>query len=296
MSQSRVAASRGVRTGVPSGTALACADWQAFSGPGGRWVRSIERMESEAEARVTAAISRVTRGETFSDVSPAWVRFLQENMPVAAFAFNECGRLLQALSLRSPWGGLSDGLALQASMQHRQAQAIVLYIADMEQRLDTLPMPTARTRWRTDRSWLPTHHFLEQATTSPDWGEALVAINLCFEPLAGQLLRREFAMRLGPAHGDQVTGIVAETGQDEWALIRTWTAHLITFLVQDEEHGEENQALLQTWVARQLPAAEQAARALAGLVRDLDSHAAGSVARVVEDQRAFLGEVGLVAA
>lgn len=298
MSQSRVAASRGVRTGVPSGTALMCADWHAFTGPGARWARSLERMEAEAESRVTAAVSAALRGESFDDVSPAWIRFLQDNMPVAAFAFNECGRLLEALSHRSPWGGISDGLALQASMQFRQAQSIVLYVADMEQRLGAMPMQTARTRWRTDREWLPTHHFLEQAATCPDWGEAFVAINLCFEPLAGQLLRREVAMRLGPAHGDHVTAIVAAAGQDEWQLTRTWTTSALTFVLGDEESGEENHALLQTWIARQLPAAKEATRQLAGLARGLDVPASAddAVDRVLEDQRSLLADVGLVEA
>lgn len=296
MSQS--ASTRGVRASAPSGTALACADWQAFTGPGARWARSLERMEAEAESRVTSAVARALRGETFSEVSPGWLRFLRDNMPVAAFAFNECGRLLESMSDRSPWGGLSDGLALQASMQFRQAHSIVLYIADMEQRMGgAMPMGPARTRWRTDREWLPTHHFLEQAATCTDWGEALVAVNLCFEPLAGQLLRREIAMRIGPAHGDHVTAVVAATGQDEWGLTRAWTAAFVTFFRQDAVHGEENHALLQTWIARQLPQAEKAAQALGGFARDLDSEtvAAEVVDRVIAEQRGFLTELGLAA-
>lgn len=299
MSQPDVATGRETRADPPAGTALACVDWQAFSGPGARWGRSIARMEAEGESRITLAVAEVTRGETFSDVAPGWLRFLQRNMPVAAFAFNQCGHILRDISGRSPWGGMSDGLALQASMQYRQAQSLVLYAADMEQRLGAMPMQAARNRWRTDRHWLPAHHFLEQAATCRDWGEALVAVNLCFEPLIGQLLRREFAMNSGPTHGDHVTPLVAATGQEEWALTRAWTIAAVTFLLADPSHSAANRELLEGWIARQLPVAEAATRDLGGLEEQLPTRMVPrgrAVECVIDDQRALLADIGLAAA
>jgi propane monooxygenase small subunit len=283
---------------VSSGSALACGDWQAFTGPGARWGRTVERMEAEAESRVAGAVRRAMSGEDFSDVSPQWLDFLRRTMPVAAFAFNECGRILESVSRRSPWGALADGLALQASMQFRQAQSIVLYVADMEQRVGEMPMQTARARWETDRHWLPAHHFLEQAMSCPDWGESLVAVNLCFEPLMGQLLRREMAIRCGPSHGDHVTPVVAETGQSEWRLTRAWTVAICRFLTGDPVHGAANRETLGVWLDRQLPAAQDAARVLAGLTVGLPGHAAGGadVAAVIDDQLALLAEAGLAVA
>jgi propane monooxygenase small subunit len=298
MSHPDVASGRETRADPSPGTALACEDWQAFAGPGVRWRRSIARMEAEGESRITKAVAEVMRGETFSHVSPGWLRFLQRNLPVAAFAFNECGHILKDISGRSPWGGMSDGLALQASMQFRQAQSLVLYAADMEQRLGAMPMQVARNRWCSDRHWLPAHHFLEQAATCPDWGEALVAVNLCFEPLIGQLLRRELAMKSGPAHGDRVTALVAATGQEEWALTRTWTVAALTFLLADPSHSEANRELVQGWIARQLPVAEAATRDLGGLAEQLPTPMpeGRAVACVIDDQRALLADIGLAAA
>lgn len=303
MTRPDVAARREGGEPLPGGSALACADWQTFAGPGKRWAQSIERMEAEAESRVKAAVARVMRGETFSEVSPVWLRFLQRNLPVAAFAFNECGRLLEAVSRRTPWGAVSHGLQLQASMQYRQAQSIVLYAADMEQRMGAMPMHTARSRWETDREWLPAHHYLEHAAVCPDWGETLVAVNLCFEPLAGQLLRREIAMGLGPAHGDHVTTIVAEAGQVEWELTRSWTTAVLSFLLADPAHGDANRLLLQEWVGRQLPAAEASVQTLAGVADGLDllqhdEHRAGGgpVGRVIAAQRTLLADLGLLPA
>lgn len=301
MSHPDVAASREVRPWPPTGTALACRDWRAFSGPDPRWTRAIERREANAEARVAAAMAGLARGESFSDVSPHWLRFLRRNMPVAAFAFNECGHILEDISHRSPWGGITGGLALHASMQFRQAQSIVLCVADMEQHLGAMPMDTARDRWRSDRQWLPTHHYLEQAATCPDWGEAFVAVNLCFEPLLGQLMRRELTMRRGPGYGDHITPVIAEIGQTQWELTRAWTVAALTFLLVDPDHAATNRVLLTGWVARQLPAAEAATRRLALLGGQLPDGANGvamdeAVARVVRDQRALLADAGLAVA
>lgn len=289
------APSREDRSALRAGTSLACADWRAFAGPGARWGRSVERMEAEAEARVAQAVAEAVAGESFAGVAPEWLGFLQRNLPVAAFAFNECGRILKSLSERCPWGGVAEGLALQASMQVRQAQSIVLYAADIEQRVGAMPMGTARTTWQTDRHWLGVHHFLEQAATCPDWGESLVAVNLCFEPLVGQLLRREVAIGLAHAHGDEVTPIVAETGQREWALTRQWTVAFTAFLLGDPQHGAANAALLARWIERQLPVAQQAARQLAGFAEHLDAGGA-PVEPVIDDQHALLADAGMAVA
>ena len=38
--------------------------------------------------------------------------------------------------------------------------------------------------------WRPARRYVERVRATPDWGERVVAVNLCFEPLVGLLLRR----------------------------------------------------------------------------------------------------------
>lgn len=277
------------------GTGLASSQWNAFRGPGLRWERSVERMEYEAEERIVAAIAGATTGASLTAVHPAWVAFLRRDMPVAAFAFHACERVLRGAGETCRPPAVAGGVRLRASMQLRQAQAIVLYSADMEPRLGTMPVERARSRWNGDAAWLPAHAFLEGIGLLEDWAERVVAVNLCFEPLVGQLLRREIAMRLGASHGDPVTPVVAEAGQAEWALTREWTLAWIAFLLQDPEHGARNAEVLRGWVQAHLTAALDAAQAVAGLGDHLPVPGPPGAAadRVRAEQTALLADAGL---
>ncbi|MBA2349019.1 MAG: hypothetical protein H0V81_12060, partial [Solirubrobacterales bacterium] len=269
MVQSEAKTPRPVRSRVAGGTGLASEQWSAFGRPGHRWERSIERIEAAAEARIVEAIDGARDSGAPPAIDPAWVAFLVRNMPVAAFAFHQCGIVLRGAGERCRPPAVASGIRLQASMQLRQAQAIVLYSADMEERLGVMPIESARHRWHSAEEWRPSHSFLRRTRQLEDWGEQLVAINLCFEPLVGQLLRGELAMRLGERHGDLVSPVIADAGQAESALSREWTVAWVTFLLADAEHGEANAELLHRWVARHRAEAYDAAAGLARLADGL---------------------------
>ena len=47
--------------------------------------------------------------------------------------------------------------------------------------------------------------YVERLRATPDWGERVVATNLCFEPMVGILIRRELLMRSPRFNRDIVT-------------------------------------------------------------------------------------------
>ena len=91
-----------------------------------------------------------------------------------------------------------------------------------------------------DDAWQPARRYLERLAATADWGEVLVAANLCFEPTVATLIRRELGTRAAAAHGDTVTPVLARAETQEWA--RRWMAGLTRFLMADEEHGSDNRA------------------------------------------------------
>jgi propane monooxygenase small subunit len=270
--------------------------WVSFVGPVGRWQRSVARIGADAERRITDAIGAAQAGEELTEVDELWIEFLRDNMPVSAFAFHHCGRILEAASARSPGGAIAHGIELQASMQLRQAQAIVLYSMDLERRFGPMPIEAARERWDSDPGWQAVRGYLTDVDAEcHDWGELLVAINLCFEPIVGQMLRREFAVDRGPAHGDLVTTVVAEAGQREWGLTREWTVALAHFVIGDPHCGDANAATLRAWVARHTPRAEAACKVAIGLADRLPRplHHERTLAKMMAEHAALLGDAGL---
>ena len=88
-------------------------------------------------------------------------------------------------------------------MKQRSAQAIVLYAMDLEREFGLeFPIEAARDAFVGEPAWQPTRAYLERLAATPDWGEVVIAANLCFEPIVGTLIRRELGIRAAAASGD----------------------------------------------------------------------------------------------
>ena len=85
-----------------------------------------------------------------------------------------------------------------------------------------------------DEAWQPTRRYLERLAATLDWGEVLVAANLCFEPIVGTLIRRELGTRAAAAHGDTVTPVLARAETQEWEWSRRWMVQLTRFVLADD--------------------------------------------------------------
>jgi hypothetical protein len=120
----------------------------------------------------------------------------------------------------------------------------------------------------TDPILVPTREAVEHIFSAKDWMEVIVAINLVFEPLVGDLMKTEFLARSASRNGDPVTPmILAGTRRNTDRHLKATTA-LIRMLVADPVHGAENRRIVSGWVDTWTPtmtAAAMAYRPLFGL-------------------------------
>ncbi len=201
--------------------------------------------------------------DLFGDFSADWVSFLFSSLQVPAFVEHGLWFALATAARDCLSDTVATCVCLQAAHKQRSAQAIVLYAMDLEPRLGReLPIEPARAAFMDDAAWQPTRRYLEQLAATADWGEVLVAANLCFEPIVATLIRRELGTRAAAAHGDTVTPVLARAETQEWDWARRWMVELTRFLVDDEDHGDRNRATIARWVRDWLPRALQAAAAL----------------------------------
>src|SRR2546430_17097057 len=91
---------------------------------------------------------------------------------------------------------------------------------------------------RSANSWRRARRYVERLRATPDWGERVVATNVCFEPIFGLLVRRELLMRSVGYNGDIVTQSLNHVAQLEWEWARDWTIEFVKFVLEDGEHGE----------------------------------------------------------
>jgi NAD(P)H-flavin reductase len=276
-------------------TALRCEDWYAFRDPAEQWERTFYQRGTAMEHQIEGALASAAQEGLMDDYTPEWVEFLRAHLQVPAFY--EHGLWFATASIARDC--LSDSVAtcvcLQAAMKQRSAQSLVLYAMDLEQHFGPFPIEAARAAFLDDDVWQPTRSYLERLGATTDWGEVVVAANLCLEPVVGTLLRRELGTRVAGAHGDMVTPVLARVETQEWEWVRGWTVELIRFLLGDASHGEANRELITGWVREWLPEAVQAAMALAPLAGQVPGgvDVEQAVARVTRYAGRMLAQSGL---
>lgn len=279
-------------------TLLRSGDWFAFRDPGQRWERPFYREGSTYENQIESAVSEGKRDGLFADFAPDWVDFLRANLQVPAFMEHGLWLAMASVARDCLSDSVTHAVAMQAAMKQRMAQSIVLYAMDIEPQFGEMPIDAARERFLTHPAWQPCRRYVERLHSVNDWGEVIVAANLCFEPLVGVLIRRELGIRAASANGDTVTPSVARAGQLEWAWIAEWTAALVRFVLEEEEHGEANRATIDGWLADWGPQAEEAAGALEAIVEEMPVRIdlAEAQRRTRADADELLASCGLTAA
>ncbi len=267
-------------------TALRCTDWFAFRDPDEQWERPFYQRGSAAEREIEAAIASAVSDGLLGDFSPEWVEFLRSTLQVPAYVEHGLWFALATIARDCLSDSVATCVCLQAAMKQRSAQAIVLYAMDLERAHGEFSIERARSAFLDDAAWQPARRFVERLAGCADWGEVLIATNLCFEPVFGTLLRREVGIRAAAAAGDTVTPVLARAASREWEWVRGWTVSLVRMLVSDSSFGEANRELIQSWVAGWLPQALSAAEAVAGLV----PVGPDAVARVTGEAESLLAE------
>ena len=270
-------------------TALHSSDWFEFRDPGEQWERPFYQRGAAAETEIEGAMRSAAEEGLLADFSPAWVEFLRAFLHGPAFVEHGLWFALATAARDCLSDSVATCVALQAAMKQRSAQAVVLYAMDLEEHHGPFAIEAARESWLTDPSWQPARRYVERLAATRDWGEVVVATNLCLEPVLGTLLRRELGTRAAAASGDTVTSVLARVATQEWEWARAWTAELMRFLTEDDVHGARNRARIAAWVAEWMPAALGAATALAPLASrsPLGIPLDGALERV----RAYAGQV-----
>jgi hypothetical protein len=262
-----------------SSTKLRSTDWYDFRDPGQVWERNYYQQGTAYEFLIEGAVRTARRERVFDDFTPEWVEFLRANLQVPAFI--EHGIWLATASAARDC--LSDTIAhcvaLEAAMKQRQAQAYLLYGMDLETHFGDFPVESAKQSFLEDEPWQAARAYVEKLCSTPDWGERVIATNLCFEPVVGLLIRRELLMRSVRFNGDIVTQALNHVAQLEYEWVRDWTAEFVRFVSGDDEHGAANREVLNGWIEEWLPEAHSAAEALQPIFDQLPAGIAFADAR-----------------
>jgi hypothetical protein len=250
-------------------TALRSSDWYDFRDPGQLWERPYYQTGTSYEQLIEGAVRTARRERVFEDFTPEWVDFLRKHLQSPAFIEHGIWLALASASRETLSDTVTHCVALEAAMKQRQAQAYLLYGMDLEEHFGDFPVDRARESFLRDDVWQPARSYVERLRATPDWGERVIATNVCFEPTVGLLIRRELLMRSVRFNGDILTQALSHVAQLEWEWVHGWTVDLVRFLLDDPEHGAANAGVLAGWIADWQPLADDAAMGVQAVFDDL---------------------------
>jgi toluene monooxygenase system protein E len=183
----------------------------------------------------------------------------------------------------APSGRITITALFQAADEMRRVHGIARRMGHLRW-ADPAAPERSRQQWQSLAEWQPLRRAVETALVAFDWGEALVALNLCLKPMCEGLFLGELG-RLARQRQDFLLGELLASFDEDGRWHRAWSGDLIRLAVG--ERGE-NQSAIQRWIDRWYPAAREAVRAAAPLLGE------GARAGQVEGQAAqWLGTLGV---
>jgi hypothetical protein len=174
----------------------------------------------------------------------------------------------------------NTAMAANSTRKIRFAQDLALYNLTLSEEIDGFDGAAHIEAWNSDPEWQGARKVTEALTAvQDDWGEAIFAANVVFEPLIGELFRSNLVMQAAAPNGDFVTPTVMGAGEYDYSQrdLR-WTLACFGPLAQDREFADHNRQLMQGWLRTWVAQALEAARTVEeGVITDPREADVGSI-------------------
>ena len=265
---------RGVGTGgLPKDFEWPAHGWHWFRDPNEEWEQTLYRYNANVVRQLTQNVENARNSKAFANWSPNWVRFVERNVGAWMHIEHILGLYVFAANERSaPTNMHNTALAANSTRKIRFAQDLALYNLTLTEEIEGFDGTAHLDAWNNDAEWQGARRICEALTAiQDDWGEAVFATNVVFEPLVGELFRSQLVMQSAAPNGDFVTPTVMGAGENDYAQrdLR-WTVACMAPLIADPEFADHNRQLMNGWMSTWVPQALEAARTMQPLWSQAD--------------------------
>jgi propane monooxygenase small subunit len=238
--------------------------WHEFRDPNEEWELSLYRYNANVVRQLQANVDAARQARAFEQWNPNWVRFVQQHVGAWMHVDHGLGLYLFAnANRRGPTNMHNTAIAVNSMHLIRSAQDLALYQLTLSEEIDGFDGTAHLETWNSDPAWQGVRETAERLTATSDWGEAIFAANVVFQPLVGELFRSHLVMHAAPRNGDFVTPTVV--GAEEFDFSERdlrYTRTMFELLTRDRQFADHNRRILNGWLADWTGQAIAAARAL----------------------------------
>ena len=248
-----------------TGSPLSCGGrwelFEAFEDPRATTYGSYVRLQRDQEAYTARTLDPTRLAPHDAGLPDAWVNLLERALPPFRFLGHGLQMLAAYLGQMAPSGRVAVTAAMQAADEVRRIHAIAYRMGTLRRRVPRFG-DGSRDAWQSDPAWQPLRTVVERLLVTYDWGEALVALNLCVKPAVDELFTTRLAL-FAEGQGDYPDAQWLRSLGEDCAWHRAWTTRLLRLLV-DSDPGARS--AVTEWVGRWKPLAEEAVLGLATAV------------------------------
>jgi len=238
--------------------------WHEFRDPNEEWELTLYRYNANVVRQLNQNIDVARQTKAFEQWSRNWIGFVESHVGAWMHVDHGLGLYLFAnANRRAPTNMHNNAISVNSMHRIRSAQDLALYNLTLTEEIEGFDGTAHLATWNEDPAWQGVRETAEQLTGIWDWGEAIFAANVVFEPLVGELFRSNLVQQAAPANGDFVTPTLI--GAEEFDFSERdlrYTKPLFHLLINDKEFADHNKALLQKWLEDWVPKSIAAARAL----------------------------------
>ena len=251
-----------------SSTELVHPHWFDFRDPARQWQRTYVRMQAEQERSIERLCQDAARNGAFADIDPVWLEtIIARHYRVWSYFEYALFRAFAPAQREALSDTLGNVLCFEAVDRIRHAQAIVIYLMDIEDNVDGFIDKGSKDIWLNDPIYQPLRALAEKLMLETvDWAEVGVVTNLVVDPIVSAIGLSQLVRRFAPFHGDTITPFIVGTVERDRQRNRDWAEELVRMVTgADIPEAEANLIVVQRWIDKWTPLAMAAARALAPL-------------------------------
>jgi propane monooxygenase small subunit len=238
--------------------------WHLFRDPNEEWELTFYRYNANVVRQLNQNVDVARQSKAFEQWNRNWVRFVESHVGAWMHVDHGLGLYLFAnANRRAPTNMHNNAISVNSMHRIRSAQDLALYNLTLTEEIEGFDGTAHLTTWNEDPTWQGVREVAEQLTAIDDWGEAIFAANVVFEPLVGELFRSQLVMQAAPRNGDFVTPTII--GAEEYDFAERdlrYTIPIYHLLTDDREFADHNKGLLNSWLSTWTGRALAAARTL----------------------------------
>jgi methane monooxygenase component A beta chain/propane monooxygenase small subunit len=247
-------------------TKLVHPHWFDFRDPASLWQRTYVRMQGEQERAIDRATEDAASSGALCDMDPTWLAEIIGGH-YRAWSFLEYGlfRAFAAAQREALADTIGNVLCFEGVDRIRHAQAVVIYLKDLEDAVTGFHDDRGKRRWTHDPCYQPTRALVERLMLeTTDWAELAVVTNLILDPILAEVGLSRLVRGFGPFHGDSVTPLIVGTVERDRRRNLAWTQEFVRMVTGSEvPAADDNRAVIQHWLDSWTPVVLEATHALA---------------------------------